>query len=108
MGFGELPISERTRVFLCFYIIISIVLIAYAINSFNAVLVAQNTLRKRKLLLKQMQSLDFIADLNDGQGVRKHEFVLAVLSHLGVLDKERDVDPWMKVGILLSSVLVLI
>jgi hypothetical protein len=60
--------------------------------------VAQNTLRERKLLLKQMQSLDFIADLNDGQGVRKHEFVLAVLSHLGVLNKERDVDPWMKVG----------
>eukprot|EP01034_Spumella_vulgaris_P026270 gene26270-32821_t len=30
------------------------------------------------------------------EGVGKHEFVLAILSHLGVLDRERDVEPWMK------------
>ena len=44
-----------------------------------------------------MQSLDFIAELNEGKGVAKHEFVLAILTHLGVLNAEEDVDPWMKV-----------
>ncbi len=98
MGYGDLSVSESTEIFLCFYIIVSIVFVAYAIGRFTSVLDDQKRLKKRTELLKQMQSLDFIAELNDGQGVGKHEFVLAILGHLGVLDKEKDIDPWLEVS----------
>ncbi len=97
VGYGDLECSTSTRIFLCFYIVISIVLVAYAIGRFNSVLADQKQLRQRRELLTQMQSLDFIAELNGGQGVRKHEFVLAVLGHLGVVSPEKDIAPWMKV-----------
>lgn len=97
VGFGDLDTYEHTRLFLCFYIIISIVMNAYAIKCFTELLTAQKETRKRKKLLKQMQSLEFVAELSGEQSVGKHQFVLAVLVHLGILDKDRDVTPWMKV-----------
>ena len=34
--------------------------------------------------------------MDQGDGVREAEFVLAILEHNGTLNKERDVDPWKK------------
>ncbi len=98
MGFGDLETHYNTRIFLCFYIIISIVMNAYAIKCFTQLLSAQKQTRKRKKLLKQMQSLEFVEELSGAQLVGKHQFTLAVLAHLGVLDREKDIVPWMKVS----------
>ena len=83
---------------MCFYIIFSTILVAYAINNFNNLLRGQSLLKKKEQMLLQEQTLNFIADLNNGEGVNKHEFVLAILQHIGTLDRERDIDPWMRVS----------
>jgi hypothetical protein len=35
--------------------------------------------------------------MNDGCGVSKFEFVLTILEHIGKLDRETDIAPWLKV-----------
>lgn len=48
--------------------------------------------------LSKLKNMDFITDLDaDGQGVSESQFVLAILKHIGTLDKISDIDPWIKV-----------
>lgn len=90
--------SHSSHIFLLFYVIASVIFFTYAIKSFGSAVDHERLLKERRLKLEQMKSLDFLADLNEGKGVAKHEFVLSILIHLGVLNAEYDVNPWIKVS----------
>ena len=66
----------------------------------NVYTVAQNkkVLSDRKELLKLQRKLDFLADMNDGRGVSKFEFVLTILEAIGRVDYDKDINPWLKVN----------
>jgi hypothetical protein len=36
--------------------------------------------------------------MNEGRGVNKWEFVLTILEHIGTLDHDKDIAPWVKVS----------
>ena len=89
---------EGTKVFLCFYILVSTSLLALAINNLYTLIQNRKYLSQRKQLLKLEKKLHFLADLNDGCGVSKFEFVLTILEHIGKLDRDTDIAPWLKVS----------
>eukprot|EP01032_Pedospumella_encystans_P026041 gene26041-29415_t len=97
VGFGDLPIKNSgTKVFLCFYIIVSTALLALMINNLYTLIENRKYLSQRKQLLKLEKKLHFLADMNDGCGVSKFEFVLTILEHTGKLDRKTDIEPWLK------------
>jgi hypothetical protein len=55
------------------------------------------SLQSRKELLNLNKKFDFLLELNGGHGVSKYLFVLTILEHLGTLDRNKDIDPWVKV-----------
>jgi hypothetical protein len=104
IGYGDIPIKRaETKVFLCFYIFLSTALLAYMLNNLYAMLQNRKILHQRKQLLKLQKRLHFLADMNDGRGLTKYEFVLAILEHIGTIDHEKDVAPWLKVSPYLYS-----
>ena len=90
--------QESTKIFLCFYIILSVTLLGLSIQNLYALLRNRKVLAKRKELLQLQRKLHFLADLNDGRGVGRFEFVLTILEHIGTLDHDKDIAPWLKVG----------
>jgi len=74
---------------------------AIAISDFTHHYEKESQLKTRKKELRKMENMDFLADLNCGKGVNKHEFVLAILIRKGLLNKEKDVDPWIDVSFLI-------
>lgn len=99
VGYGDLTVQhEGTKVFLCFYILVSTSLLALAINNLYTLIQNRKYLSQRKQLLKLEKKLHFLADLNDGCGVSKFEFVLTILEHIGKLDHNTDIAPWLKVS----------
>ena len=97
VGYGELAIErDSTKAFLCVYMVLSAALVAYALNSLATLLQHRKMLLQREELLKLQTKLDFLAGLNGGRGVGKHQFVLTILEHLGTV-RSRDIEPWMEV-----------
>lgn len=62
--------------------------------------------KRKENILQLRKNLDFLADLNNGAGVTKHEFVLEILLHLEILDREKDVLPWIKVIVKIDYLLL--
>ena len=99
MGYGDFTVQqESTKIFLCFYIILSVTLLGLSIQNLYALLRNRKVLAKRKELLQLQRKLHFLADLNDGRGVGRFEFVLTILEHIGTLDHDKDIAPWLKVS----------
>ncbi len=46
--------------------------------------------------LERQQNLDFLAELDKGDGVGESDFILAILEHNGTLNRDRDIVPWRK------------
>ena len=67
------------------------------INNLYTLIENRKYLSQRKQLLKLEKKLHFLADMNDGCGVSKFEFVLTILEHTGKLDRKTDIEPWLKV-----------
>lgn len=70
------------------------------INNLYTLIENRKYLSQRKQLLKLEKKLHFLADLNDGCGVTKYEFILTILEHIGKLDRKTDIEPWLKVSFL--------
>lgn len=105
MGYGDLPIHHKhTRTFLAFYILVSVVLLAFIVNSIQQLKSEKDQLEKIKEILIKKTNLEFLKNINDGKGVNEAEFVLAILAHLGTIDNERDVDPWIAVSVCLVGI----
>lgn len=69
------------------------------INNLYTLIENRKYLSQRKQLLKLEKKLHFLADMNDGCGVSKFEFVLTILEHTGKLDRKTDIEPWLKVSL---------
>lgn len=54
-------------------------------------------LQKEEILLKRRE-LQFLVDLDKGDGVSEEQFVLAILEHIGVLNRDKDILPWVEVS----------
>lgn len=55
-------------------------------------------LQKEDVLIKRRE-LQFLADLDKGEGISEEQFILAILQHIGTVDREKDVMPWVEVRI---------
>ena len=98
MGYGDLQLNHGySNVFLVFYIVFSTILLAYGFNNLQNLKDEQEKLRKAHEFTRKKQTLSKIKDLDKGNGVPQDTFVLAVLEHLGVIDHDKDVEPWIKV-----------
>lgn len=55
-------------------------------------------LKKKKKLLKQKQIFEqsFFEFSNGNTGMTKHQFVIFILKHLGIIDQEQHIDPWLR------------
>lgn len=55
------------------------------------------------------KDLRFLCDLDEnGDGISEEKFVLSILQHLGKIDHEQDVKPWLEVSELNNIVRVLL
>lgn len=98
MGYGDFTVKhESTKIFLCFYIVISVTLLGLAIQNLYSLIRNRKILAKRKELLLIQQKLRFLADCNETHGVGRYQFVLTILEHIGTLDHEKDIAPWLQV-----------
>jgi hypothetical protein len=70
---------------------------AFAITNIADTHQERKHLKKMLALAERRQALGKIVDLDAGDGVRRDTFVLAVLEQLGVLDRDLDIIPWIKV-----------
>jgi ABC-type multidrug transport system fused ATPase/permease subunit len=98
VGYGDLSVGEDTRVFLCVYIFVSTIMVAYAISMLTSLIKEELRARSRKRMLERKMDLQFLTQLNDGQGITKLQFLIEVLEHLKVVRRERDIDPWLAVS----------
>jgi hypothetical protein len=98
VGYGDIPVYRReSKIFLIFFILLSTALLSLALNNLYTLTQNRKVMLQRKQLLKLQRKLDFLADMNDGSGVNKFEFVLTILQHIGKLDHDKDISPWMEV-----------
>jgi hypothetical protein len=98
VGYGDVPLSQHgTHVLVGVYTFLSTILLAFAISNLSSVLRERSRIKKILKIAQRKQTLDRLKELDTGNGVAKDTFVLAVLEQLGVLDRERDIMPWIKV-----------
>lgn len=103
VGTGDFEVKEESsRIFLSFYIILSIALLAVTVNNLYELIRHRCALSQRKDMLQLQQNLHFLVDMNEGCGVNKGEFILAILEHIGTLDHDKDILPWLKVRFFIS------
>jgi hypothetical protein len=48
--------------------------------------------------LKKQKDMSFLMKLDKGNGVSQAEFILASLEHIGILDRQCDIEPWITVS----------
>lgn len=69
-----------------------------AFNNFKTLSAELQKLKEAAQFAKRKKALAKIKELDKGDGVGLEVFLLAVLEQLGTLDRERDLDPWIKVS----------
>lgn len=99
VGFGDIPLKRlQSRQFLGFYIMFSTILMTFAFNNFRNLSADYERVKEAAQFAKRKKTLARIKELDTGNGVPMDTFLLAVLEQLGVLDRERDLEPWIKVS----------
>ncbi len=53
-------------------------------------------MKRLQAKLERQQNLDFLAELDKGDGVGESDFILAILEHNGTLNRDRAIVPWRK------------
>ena len=99
VGYGDLHISnETTHIFLGFYIIFSTILLSFAVQNYQMIKAEEKQLYAVNELHSKMRDVGFLSTLDiDGNGITEEQFVLAMLTHLGTVDFDKDVKPWTEV-----------
>lgn len=99
VGFGDVPLKNiHSRKLIGFYIIFSTVLMSCAFNNFKTLSKDFERLKEAAEFAKRKKTLAKIKELDTGNGVAMDAFLLAVLEQLGTIDRERDLEPWIKVS----------
>lgn len=76
-------------------------LFGFSINNFQVLKAQEKQYEKLKNINLKRQDLHFLKTLDTGDGITKEQFVLALLVHLGTVDANKDVKPWLEVSWLL-------
>lgn len=98
VGFGDLePVKHGSKVFLIFFIPMSVCVVAGALGSLGAIAIEMEADKKKLESLNRKLDFNMIREMDtDGDGVDKCEFLVAMLVQNGICDKENDIDPWLK------------
>lgn len=98
MGYGDIPLNQgATRIFVELYTFFSTILLAFAISNLHGIYQEKKALKKALMVAERKQALGHIKMLDTGNGVARDTFILAVLEQLGKIDRENDIEPWIKV-----------
>ena len=81
------------------YTFFSTIFLAFGISNVFNIIAERKRLRKAETIAEKKMTLEQIKMLDTGHGVPRDTFLLAVLERIGVLDRERDIEPWIKVDI---------
>ena len=98
VGYGDIDLPrEGSKVFLIFFIPISVCVVAGALGSLGAIQIEMEADKKKLESLNRKLDFNMIREMDtDGDGVDKLEFLVAMLVQNGICDKENDIDPWLK------------
>jgi potassium channel subfamily K len=98
VGYGDLNmIYQSSRMFSIFYIILSVVIVAAAIGNITTINFEIKTEKRRLENLNRKLDFSMIREMDkDGDGVDKCEFLVEMLLQSGLVDREHDIDPWLK------------
>lgn len=98
VGYGDLNmVNQSSRLFSIFYIILSVVIVAAAIGNITTINFEIKTEKRRLENLNRKLDFSMIREMDkDGDGVDKCEFLVEMLLQSGLVDREHDIDPWLK------------
>jgi hypothetical protein len=58
-------------------------------------------LEKIENMSLQAKDLRFLVELDEnGEGISEEKFILAILKHIGKIDHDQDVKPWLEVSVI--------
>lgn len=102
IGFGDIPEPKsHTRIFVCFYIILSAGSVAYLFGNLHILKAAIKVLNEDEVRAKKRLSMEYMIQMDNGTGVTRPEFILAILEQQGIIDYEKDIVPWQEVPVAL-------
>ena len=98
VGYGDTTLTkESSRLFAVFYILSSCIIVALAIGNLASVRLEIINEKKRISLLSRKLDFNFIRELDSGgKGINKTTFLVAMLVNLELVDKTKDVEPWLQ------------
>lgn len=103
IGFGDLNLRRGgTNIVLGIYIMLSTTLIFFAFNNFSTLHEEFRHIKKSAALAEKCQTLAKLKELDTGNGVPMDTFLLAVLEQTGVVDRQKDIEPWIRVSQFIS------
>jgi hypothetical protein len=106
IGFGDMDLrAGGTNVVLGIYIILSTTLIFFAFNHFSTLHEDFKRIKEVAALAEKRQALQKLKELDTGRGVTMDTFILAVLEQIGTVDREKDIEPWIRVSALFMCAL---
>jgi hypothetical protein len=83
-------------------VLFSVVIIAMALGNIGAIKMAVRQEKKKFDMLNKKLDLNLIIAMDDdGDGVSRIEFLTAMMMQMNGLSKEDDIDPWLKVILVL-------
>ena len=98
VGFGDMQLKhDGTNAVLMIYILLSTTLVFFAFNNFSELHEDFKKVKEAADFAERKQTLAKLKELDTGDGVPMDTFILAVLEQLGTIDRERDIEPWIKV-----------
>lgn len=97
VGFGDTGLTkESSRIFAIFYILSSCIIVALSLGNIATTFLEMSIDKKRTDALSRKLDFQFIRELDTGDsGIDKISFLVAMLVNQGLVDKDRDVSPWL-------------
>jgi hypothetical protein len=90
---------NHTYGFLSFFIVVSTIVSAFTINNFQLLQAKTRNIQRFEIGLEKQKDMSFLMEFVDRpEPFTESEFVLAVLKHIGKLDQDKDIQPWLEVG----------
>ena len=70
---------------------------AFAFSNLQVMKSGEESLTEEEVRISKRKTLEFMKDMDRGNGVTQSEFLLAILEHEGVIDRARNITPWIEV-----------
>jgi len=98
VGYGDTALTkESSRLFAIFYILSSCVIVALSVGNLATIALDMKSDEKRTTLRLRKLDFNFIRELDTGDnGIDRLDFLVAMLVQLELVDKDRDVKPWLE------------